>query len=59
MPSMITAQTYKQAMDNLRKGKITPDEFRAIARASREQNGAAEHDRIKALAVASSNRHSN
>jgi hypothetical protein len=42
----ITAKDYKQAMDDLRKGKITPDQFRAISRASREQNGQAAHDQI-------------
>jgi hypothetical protein len=51
----ITARKYKQAMDDLRKGKISAAEFRAISRASREQNGA-DHDRVKAFAVAASNR---
>jgi hypothetical protein len=47
-----TAKDYKQAMDDLRKGKITPDEFRAISRQSREQNGQEAHDRIKFQAAA-------
>jgi len=51
-----TAQTYKQAMDDLHAGRITPDQFRQVARASREANGTQQHDLIKALAVAASNR---
>ena len=49
--AMTTAKDIHTAMTDLRKGKITPDEFRAIMRASREQNGA-QHDRLKAVAVA-------
>jgi len=50
-----TAKDIHTAMTDLRTGKITPDEFRAIMRASREQNGA-KHDMLKAVAVAASNR---
>jgi len=51
----MTAKDIHTAMTDLRKGKITPDEFRAIMRASREQNGG-QHDQLKAIAVAASNR---
>ena len=53
---MTTAKDIHKAMTDLRKGKITPDELRAVMRASREQNGEAEHDRLKAIAVANFNR---
>jgi hypothetical protein len=53
---MTTAKDMHTAMTQLRKGKITPDEFRAIMRASREQHGQADHDRLKAVAVAATNR---
>jgi predicted RNA-binding protein associated with RNAse of E/G family len=36
----------------LRTGKITPDEFRAITRRLRQQNGQQQHDRDKARATA-------
>jgi hypothetical protein len=46
----ITAKDVHKAMVDLRQGKITPDEFRAIMRASREQDGS--HDARKARADA-------
>jgi len=51
-----TAKDIHAAMTRLRAGKISPDEFRAIMRASRERHGQAEHDRLKAIAVAAANR---
>jgi hypothetical protein len=53
---MTTAQDINAAMTQLRKGQITPDEFRAIMRQSREEHGEAGHDRLKAIAVAATNR---
>jgi hypothetical protein len=53
---MTTAQTYKQAMDNLRHGKITADEFRAIVREMKSAHGPAAIEQAKMFAVAASNR---
>lgn len=49
----ITAKDIHAAMVQLRTGQITPDEFRAIMRQSREQNGEQTHDALKAKATAS------
>jgi ribosome recycling factor len=48
------AKNYKQAMNDLRAGRISPDEFRAIVRASKAQNGQAAHEAAKVAAIASS-----
>jgi hypothetical protein len=48
---MKNAQSIHAAMVDLKQGKITPDEFRAIMRASRQRNGEAEHDRAKGVAL--------
>jgi hypothetical protein len=53
---MTTAKDIHTAMTDLRAGRITPDEFRAIMRASKAQNGEAGHERLKVLAIAASNR---
>lgn len=41
----MTAKDIHKAMTDLRNRRITPDEFRTIMRASREQYGQAGHDR--------------
>lgn len=46
---MTTAQHIQQAMVQLRTGKITPDEFRAIMRDAK--SGTANWDKAKAQAV--------
>jgi hypothetical protein len=51
-----SATAIKQAMDDLRAKRITADGFRAIMRASREQNGEAGHDRLKFAAAAQATR---
>lgn len=52
--AMTNAQDIHKAMVDLRTGKITPDEFRKIMRASREQDG--NHDQRKAIATGAFNR---
>jgi hypothetical protein len=47
-----TAQDLHSAMVALRQGKMTPDEFRAVTRESREENGPELHDRLKFEATA-------
>jgi len=42
----------QQAMADLRAGRITPDEYRAIMRASKAQNGQSAHERLRNLANA-------
>lgn len=44
------------AMSDLKAGRITPDEFRAIMRESKRQNGAQGHEMAKIMAVAAANR---
>lgn len=51
-----TARDLYDALLALRKGEATPDETRAVMRRSRERNGAAEHERLKAVAVANLDR---
>lgn len=51
-----TSKTIHSAMNDLRKGKITPDQFRAIMRASKAQNGSVAHEQAKFVAIAASNR---
>lgn len=46
---MTNAQDIHKAMVDLRTGKISPDQFRKIMRASREQDG--NHDQRKAIAT--------
>lgn len=53
--TVTAARTIKQGMDDLRAGRITADDLRAIMRASREQHGDAAHDRAKFAAIAASN----
>lgn len=53
---MSNAESIHKAMADLRKGKITPDDFRAIMRASRKANGEQGHDLAKFKAVAAFNR---
>lgn len=53
---MTNPKDIHKAMVDLRTGKITPDEFRKIMRASREQNGETGHDRAKGIATAAFNR---
>lgn len=48
----MTAKDMHAAMVQLRQGKITPDEFRAMMRQSREQHGEQGHDALKAKATA-------
>ena len=50
------AKNIHTAMTDLRNGKITPDEFRAIMRDSKKQNGQNGHDMAKFAAIAASNR---
>jgi disulfide oxidoreductase YuzD len=47
-----TARDLYDAMRALNKRKITPDEFRAIMRQSREAHGEDEHQRLKNIALA-------
>lgn len=51
-----SARELHAAMTDLRHGRITSYEFRSIMRASREHNGQARHDRLKAEAIAATNR---
>jgi len=53
---MNPAKNIHTAMTDLRNGKITPDEFRAIMRDSKKQNGQNGHDMAKFAAIAASNR---
>jgi hypothetical protein len=53
---MTTAQTYKQAMDDLRHGKISADEFRATVREMKSAHGVAAIEQAKMSAIAASNR---
>ena len=53
---MTTAKDMHTAATLLRQGKITPDEFRAIMRKSREEHGEQGHDKLKAIMVAATNR---
>ena len=53
---MSAAKNIHTAMTDLRNGKITPDEFRAIMRESKKQNGQNGHDMAKFAAIAASNR---
>jgi len=52
----MTAQDLHTAMTDLRKGKITPDQFRAVMRESKAQHGEAKHNLLKIQAIAASNR---
>jgi hypothetical protein len=56
MPDQPTAETIFNAMQDLRRGKITPDAFRAIMRESREVNGETEHERLKVIALSNFDR---
>ena len=47
---MQTTDLHK-AMADLNTGRINPDEFRAIMRASRAANGEAEHEQMKGVAA--------
>lgn len=49
-------RTLFEAMRDLRAGRITAEEFRAVSRASRAANGTAGHDLLKARAAANLNR---
>jgi hypothetical protein len=44
------------AMSDLKAGRITPDEYRAVVRASKAQHGQAGHERMQHLAIATANR---
>jgi hypothetical protein len=48
---VITATDIKRAIDDLRAGRISADEFRSVMRASREQNGEDLHELLKAAAL--------
>jgi hypothetical protein len=52
MLAMTTAQHIQQAMVQLRTGKITPDEFRAIMRAAKQGKTTQQWDKDKGTAVA-------
>jgi hypothetical protein len=52
----ITAKTIHSAMTDLRNGKISPDQFRAVMRQSREQHGDEKHTTLKVQAIAAANR---
>lgn len=45
-----------RAITGLRAGRITADEYRAIMRASREEHGEAEHERLKMVAISNLDR---
>jgi hypothetical protein len=51
-----TPKDLHRAMADLRAGRITPDEFRAVMRASRENNGTQGHDAAMFKAAAALNR---
>jgi hypothetical protein len=53
---MHTAKTYKQAMDQLRAGRITPDQFRAVVRELKATQGTQATETAKLMAIAASNR---
>ena len=44
------------AMSDLKAGRITPDEYRAVVRASKAKNGQSGHERLQHLAIATANR---
>lgn len=50
------ARAYKQNMDRLHSGAITPDAFRAANRALKAEVGEAVHADAKWLAIVASNR---
>jgi len=56
MTNSAAAAHIHTAATDLRNGKITPDEFRAIMRASKTQNGAKNHEMAKIAAIAAMNR---
>jgi hypothetical protein len=56
MLDAITAETIFDAMRALRRGEITPDEFRAIMRRSREEHGEEAHERLKVVALSNFDR---
>jgi hypothetical protein len=56
MPNTDIAPIYKTAMDDLRAGRSTPDDFRTTVRTLRATYGDAAVDRAKMMAIASSNR---
>jgi hypothetical protein len=56
VPMTTTAHTYKQAMDDLRSGRITADEFRATVRNLKATHGTQATEMAKLFAIAASNR---
>ena len=44
------------AMSDLKAGRITPDEYRAVVRESKRVNGQSGHERLQHLAIATANR---
>ena len=46
-----TAKALREATGKLRKGKITPDEYRSLMAQSRERHGI-RHDLVKAAVIA-------
>ena len=50
------ARQYHTAMNELRSGRITPDDFRSTVRAMKAQHGDAAVMKAKLSAIASSNR---